>query len=81
MADKRSVPILGDQTQTTMLTAARAMNGKKRRTKKRRTKKKAAARRAPRKKTARKSRAKKPLKKGSAAAKRRMAQLRRMRRK
>jgi len=83
MADKRSTPTLGDATPATMLLASQALgrrNGitrKKRATRKRATKKRATTRRAaPKRRTKKKA---KRLVKGSAAAKRHMARLRRMR--
>jgi hypothetical protein len=85
MADRRGVPILGDASAVTLVMAGRAL-GRRVGTKRKRKKatKKAAARRAPakRRKTTKRRTSKTParMKKGSAAAKRHMAKLRRMKR-
>jgi topoisomerase IA-like protein len=84
MADKRSIPILGDQTAVVQFVAGRALSGRRRRPAKKRTKKKATrtrarARRAPAKKRTKKKAAR--FVKGSPAAKRHMAKLRAMQKK
>jgi hypothetical protein len=85
MADRRGIPILGDASAVTMVMAQRAVRGRKtstvRRKTKRKTAKKKAARRAPAKRAKKRSSRAKParMKKGSPAAKRHMAKLRRMR--
>lgn len=83
MADNRSIPVMGDVTPATALLVQMAL-GRRRTTKKRRTVRKKTARRRPAKRRAssrrRTSSRKGRLKKGSPAAKRHMAKLRRMQR-
>jgi len=86
MADKRGTLIPGDQTAANMVTISRALSrgrttGTKRRRKKTAMKKRATKRRAvrARKKTGKRVARPARMVKGSAAAKRHMAKLRRMR--
>lgn len=82
MADKRGFPILGDTTVAVTTLASQAMRGKRATGTRRRRKKKATTTKRRRKTTTRRRTTrgkKKRLVKGSAAAKRHMARLRKMR--
>lgn len=81
MADKRGFPILGDTTVAVTTLASQAMRGKRATGTRRRRKKKATTTKRRRKTTTRRTTRgkKKRLVKGSAAAKRHMARLRKMR--
>lgn len=81
MADKRGFPILGDTTIAVTTLASQAMRGKRATGTRRRRKKKATTTKRRRKTTTRRTTRgkKKRLVKGSAAAKRHMARLRKMR--